>query len=115
MALPQILKYLTKFYIILLHPQVQGVPHKQDGHLVWTGLKLPRKGFENFPLVLLKQQISPQACPQPANFPQVALNQQSSYCGHCDLVSLLYPSLSTATSYDADAKVMKVKVNMNVI
>jgi len=35
---------------------------------------------------------------------QVALNQQSSYCGHCDLVSLLYPSLSTATSYDADAK-----------
>ena len=41
----------------------------------------------------------PPGCAKPTNSPQVALNQQSSYCGHCDLVSLLYPSLST--SYDA--------------
>jgi len=31
---------------------------------------------------------------------QVALNQQSSYCGHCDLVSLLFPSLPTTISDD---------------
>jgi len=35
---------------------------------------------------------------------QVALNQQSSYCGHCDLVSLLFPALSTSTNINLATK-----------
>ena len=87
-------------------PFFAGYGNRQNDLVAYQAVGIPRcRVFLINKLGILSGQVSCLNLHSFYKILQVALNQQSSYCGHCDLVSLLFPALSTSTIINLSTKV----------
>ena len=99
---------LTKLRELFLCPTpfFAGYGNRQNDLVAYQAVGIPRcRVFLINKLGILSGQVSCLNLHSFYKILQVALNQQSSYCGHCDLVSLLFPALSTSTIINLATKV----------
>lgn len=102
---------LTKLRELFLCPTpfFAGYGNRQNDLVAYQAVGIPRcRVFLINKLGILSGQVSCLNLNLFYKILQVALNQQSSYCGHCDLVSLLFPALSTSTIINLATKVREV-------
>ena len=102
---------LTKLRELFLCPTpfFAGYGNRQNDLVAYQAVGIPRcRVFLINKLGILSGQVSCLNLHSFYKILQVALNQQSSYCGHCDLVSLLFPALSTSSIINLTTKVREV-------